>query len=285
MVTRLDLRLTRLRVTACGATLAGPAHARAGRRRATAAGAPAWPGRRGRGALDVASEPRAAPQGVRRAAHLDEREPPRCAARDDGRRDRAAVAGGDRTRRASGARWRAIDPVPTLDRSRLHGCAGACDSPRRHLLRDIAGKRAGPHWRSVSPMRVLFVCTGNTCRSVMAEYLARRIAAERNLDARHRQRRHGRVGRRTGLRRCAARRASSTTSTSRRTARGCSRASSLEGYELVLAMGPHHLERVEAIGGQGTHLPAHVVWLARLHGPSDRRSLWRRPRPLSRDVR
>jgi protein-tyrosine-phosphatase len=29
----------------------------------------------------------------------------------------------------------------------------------------------------------------------------------------------------------------------------------LESYELILAMGPHHLERVEAIGGKGrTHL-------------------------------
>jgi protein-tyrosine phosphatase len=32
------------------------------------------------------------------------------------------------------------------------------------------------------PRRILFVCTGNICRSAMAEHLLRRLAAERGLD-------------------------------------------------------------------------------------------------------
>ena len=35
----------------------------------------------------------------------------------------------------------------------------------------------------MSAVRVLFVCTGNTCRSPLAESIARRIAAERGIDA------------------------------------------------------------------------------------------------------
>ena len=35
----------------------------------------------------------------------------------------------------------------------------------------------------MSALRVLFVCAGNTCRSPMAEDIARRLAAERGLDA------------------------------------------------------------------------------------------------------
>ena len=73
------------------------------------------------------------------------------AARDDREGDRRSVERGDRTRESSRARWRAIDPVAALDRSRLHGCAGPRDPARRHLLRDVAGKRTGPHWRSVVP--------------------------------------------------------------------------------------------------------------------------------------
>lgn len=35
---------------------------------------------------------------------------------------------------------------------------------------------------AVAPRRILFVCTGNICRSAMAEHLLRRVAAERGLN-------------------------------------------------------------------------------------------------------
>ena len=98
-------------------------------------------------------------------------------------------------------------------------------------------------------MRLLFVCTGNTCRSPLAEAIARKIAVERGL---------GDVEV-----------ASAGTSAwdgapasdgallvgmERRLDLSGHRAQSLtrrlvEGSDLILAMGPHHLDRIEALGG------------------------------------
>jgi protein-tyrosine-phosphatase len=104
-------------------------------------------------------------------------------------------------------------------------------------------------------MHLLFVCTGNTCRSPLAEGIARRLIAERQL-------------------------ADLTVSSAGTSAWPDSPASdgsllvSLEhgldisehrarqlspeivaGADIILTMGPHHLDRAEALGGSGrTHL-------------------------------
>jgi protein-tyrosine-phosphatase len=98
-------------------------------------------------------------------------------------------------------------------------------------------------------MRLLFVCTGNTCRSPLAEAIARKVAVERGLsdvDV-----------------------ASAGTSAwdgapasdgallvgmERRLDLSGHRAQSLtrrlvDSSDLILAMGPHHLDRIEALGG------------------------------------
>jgi len=100
-------------------------------------------------------------------------------------------------------------------------------------------------------MRVLFVCTGNTCRSALAESIGMRVAAER------------------GLRDVSV----SSAGTSAWDGAPASDGALLVGIErkldlnahrarqlsreivaendLVLAMGPHHVDRVEALGGAG----------------------------------
>lgn len=100
-------------------------------------------------------------------------------------------------------------------------------------------------------MRLLFVCTGNTCRSPLAEALARREAIERGL--------------------ADVEVASAGTSAwdgapasdgallvalERSLDLGTHRAQQLtrelvEAHDVILAMGPHHVERAEALGGEG----------------------------------
>jgi len=104
-------------------------------------------------------------------------------------------------------------------------------------------------------VRVLFVCTGNTCRSALAEAIAMREAGVRGMlevrpssagtsawDGAPASDGALLVGIERALEMNAHR--------SRQLTREI-----VEDSDLILAMGPHHVERIEALGGAGkTHL-------------------------------
>jgi protein-tyrosine-phosphatase len=103
----------------------------------------------------------------------------------------------------------------------------------------------------MSRMRILFVCTGNTCRSALAETMARKLAVERGMvdvevnsagtsawDGAPASDGALLVGMERGL------------DLSPHRAQTLSR-ELIHDADLVLAMGPHHLERIEALGGGG----------------------------------
>jgi protein-tyrosine-phosphatase len=98
-------------------------------------------------------------------------------------------------------------------------------------------------------MKILFVCTGNTCRSPLAEAIARKIAIDRGLsdpevasagtsawDGAAASDGALLVGMEHGL------------DLSHHRAQLLSR-ELVASSDVVLAMGPHHLERVQALGG------------------------------------
>lgn len=100
-------------------------------------------------------------------------------------------------------------------------------------------------------MRILFVCTGNTCRSPLAEGLARKVIVERAL---------GDVdvmsAGTSAWDGAPASDGALLVGMERSIDLGHHRAQTLTrelvgDADLVLAMGPHHLERIEALGGTG----------------------------------
>ncbi len=116
-------------------------------------------------------------------------------------------------------------------------------------------------------MRVLFVCTGNTCRSPLAAAIARRVAAERGLTDLE----AGSAGTSAWDDQPASDGAL-LVGIERHLDLGAHRARQLtrelvEESDLVLAMGPHHLESVEALGGVGK---AYLLTDYASHGASTR---------------
>jgi protein-tyrosine-phosphatase len=104
-------------------------------------------------------------------------------------------------------------------------------------------------------MHLLFICTGNTCRSPLAEAIARRLIAERAIP----DMTVGSAGT-SAWPDAPASDGSLLVALEHGMDLGEHRARTLSpelvaSADLLLAMGPHHLERAEALGGAGrTHL-------------------------------
>ena len=100
-------------------------------------------------------------------------------------------------------------------------------------------------------MKLLFVCTGNTCRSPLAEHIARKLLIERGLSdvevaSAGTSAWEGAPASDGALLVGLERRMDLSSHRSQALTRAL-----VEEADVVLAMSPHHLERIEALGGGG----------------------------------
>jgi protein-tyrosine-phosphatase len=103
----------------------------------------------------------------------------------------------------------------------------------------------------VKTIRILIVCTGNTCRSAMAEAFANKVIVERGLadvevSSAGTSAWDGAPASDGALLVCMERNVDLSAHQARTLAPALVREA-----DIALAMGPHHLERIEAMGGAG----------------------------------
>jgi protein-tyrosine-phosphatase len=116
-------------------------------------------------------------------------------------------------------------------------------------------------------MRILFVCTGNTCRSPMAAAIARKIAADRGLTdvevaSAGTTAWDGQPATDGAILVCIERQLDVGSHRSRTLTREM-----VEAQDLILAMGSHHRDRAEALGGAGKTF---LLTMYASHGADDR---------------